>query len=246
MELLILAAGTGSRLSPQTDHLPKCLLAIENDVTILDHQLGLAKNLGIKTVTIVIGFQHELIEKALEKAKPFFEKIITVYNPFFETTNNLVSLWLGFDGINDTVLMMNGDSVLNLNILRSCVSVSNDIIIPISKKDSYDTDDTKLALDSSGHILEISKKIPPEKISAEWMGVCLFPRDKIKDVKAIIESKIRQPELLKAYPHYLSVFNELIAQNHVLKTKVFDSYSWAEIDYQFDLDDVRAHVKRYR
>lgn len=246
MELLILAAGMGSRLSPQTDHLPKCLLPIENDVSILDHQLGLAKDLGIKTVTIVIGFQHELIEKALENAKPSFEKLITIYNPFFETTNNLVSLWLGFKGINDTVLMMNGDSVLNLDILRSCVSVSSDIIIPISKKDSYDADDTKLTLDSAGHILEISKKIPPEKISAEWMGVCLFPRDKIKDVKAIIEIKIRQPDLLKAYPHYLSVFNELIAQNHLLKTKIFDSYSWAEIDYQFDLDDVRAHVKRYR
>ena len=246
MELLILAAGTGSRLSPQTDHLPKCLLMIDNGVTILDHQLGLAKELGIKTVTIVIGFQHELIAKALDKAKPLFDEIITVYNPFFETTNNLVSLWLGFNQVNDTVLMMNGDSVLNVNILRSFVNISHGIIIPISKKDSYDADDTKLVLDSSGNILEISKKIPPEKISAEWMGVCLFPKDKIENVKSIIESKIRQPELLKAYPHYLSVFNELISQNHVLKTKVVDSHSWAEIDYQFDLDDVRAHIKRYR
>ena len=246
MELLILAAGVGSRLAPQTDHLPKCLLEIDTGVTILDHQLELADALGIKKVTVVSGFQSGLLEEAIKKAGHRFENISLVYNPFYENTNNLVSLWLGINRINDTFIMMNGDSILNCKILETIVTGSAEIKVPISKKEVYDADDTKLILDQAGNILEIGKNIPSDQISAEWMGVCLFPKEKICFLKEMVEKKIRVPELLKAYPHYLSVFNGLIAEGHKLTTEDFDPLLWAEVDYQFDLDDVRSHISRYR
>ena len=246
MELLILAAGTGSRLSPHTDHLPKCLLPIDGDVTILDHQLELAQSLGITRIKIVVGYQFEQIEAKLDSFRPYFDDITTVYNPFFETTNNLVSLWLGVSQIEDSFIMMNGDSILNVKILKSCLSNNKGVLIPISRKSSYDADDTKVILDSNDNILQIGKKIEPEHISAEWMGVSFFSKDMIFDLKEIIDQKIKRPALLKSYPHYLCVFNELVERGFKLNTKLFDETFWSEVDYQFDLDDVRSHIRRYR
>ena len=44
----ILAGGYGKRLKPITDHIPKALVEITDNYTIMDRQLFDFKNIGIK------------------------------------------------------------------------------------------------------------------------------------------------------------------------------------------------------
>lgn len=245
MNLVILAAGHGSRLSPTTDNIPKCLLPIDQSVTILDHQLGIAKQCGINKVMIVVGYRAEAIEEHISRYKDDFEELGTLYNPFYRTTNNLVSFWVALGFLGEDFVMMNGDTIPNKTILESILAADKEFVVPISKKSLYDSDDTKLILEGDS-ISQIGKTIDLEDVDAEWMGICAVRGDGCRKIREKINEVIRIPSLLVDYPHYLSVFQGLIDDGSTMDTITFESDFWAEIDYQVDLDFVRANIRRYR
>jgi len=59
----ILCGGYGKRLKPLTDQVPKPLLEIKDDYTILDKQILQFKYAGIKKVVLLCGHLHEKIKE---------------------------------------------------------------------------------------------------------------------------------------------------------------------------------------
>ncbi len=59
----ILAGGYGKRLKPITDNIPKALIEIRENYTIMDRQLLDFKNSGIMDVYILSGYLSEKIEE---------------------------------------------------------------------------------------------------------------------------------------------------------------------------------------
>ena len=53
---MVLAAGAGRRLRPDTDGLPKALLPVDGPVTILDIALRNLAAVGLRDVTVVVGY----------------------------------------------------------------------------------------------------------------------------------------------------------------------------------------------
>ena len=67
---MVLAAGAGSRLQPWTDTLPKTLLAVDGDRSILDVTLANLKHVGLEEAVIVTGYASERVAErvpALER-----------------------------------------------------------------------------------------------------------------------------------------------------------------------------------
>ena len=60
---MILCGGFGKRLRPVTETVPKPLVEISDDYTILDKQLFDFKNAGVNEVYLLAGFLHEKIEE---------------------------------------------------------------------------------------------------------------------------------------------------------------------------------------
>ena len=56
---LVLAAGAGRRLRPYTDTLPKALVPVDGDTTIMDISLRNLAAAGLTDVTIVVGYRAE-------------------------------------------------------------------------------------------------------------------------------------------------------------------------------------------
>ncbi len=69
MQAVILAAGTGSRLRPLTEHIPKPLVPVSfrggRVVTIIDKIINQVKAAGIKDVFVVVNYKKEMIQKYL-------------------------------------------------------------------------------------------------------------------------------------------------------------------------------------
>src|SRR5215208_6169725 len=109
---MVLAAGAGRRLGPDTAELPKTLLAVDGDRTILDVGLGNFAAVGLEEAVIVTGFAAERIDELLpELSRRHGLRLETVYNLRALEWNNAYSLWCAREHFGRGVLLANGDTV---------------------------------------------------------------------------------------------------------------------------------------
>ncbi len=59
---LVLAAGAGSRLGALTEDVPKTLLPVDGERTILDVALGNLRRAGLDDAVVVTGFAAERLQ----------------------------------------------------------------------------------------------------------------------------------------------------------------------------------------
>jgi choline kinase len=116
MQGVILAAGIGSRLRPLTNENPKCLIEVLNK-PILEYQLNSYKNANVKDVIVVVGYLYEKIEEYFEANEYPSMNIQLIQNRRFECTNNMYSLWIAKDFIDNEFILSNGDVIFDPLIL---------------------------------------------------------------------------------------------------------------------------------
>jgi L-glutamine-phosphate cytidylyltransferase len=81
---IIVAAGRGSRLGPETEEIPKCMVKVAGK-PILHHQLDALSAAGVRDVVVVRGYRGTLIDGGRHKLR-------FVENPEWERNNILTSL----------------------------------------------------------------------------------------------------------------------------------------------------------
>ena len=66
MKVLILAAGTSTRLMPKTKEVPKTLLELKENVKIIDKIIETCYQHGLKEFSIVTGHGHDHVKNTLD------------------------------------------------------------------------------------------------------------------------------------------------------------------------------------
>jgi choline kinase len=125
---IILAAGTGTRLKPLTDHAPKCLTEI-NGTPILLNALQNLSAVGIKDCTIVGGYFSDKIKNTIGST---FDDISVNYllNKHYASTNDMYSLWLARHVLSKGALLLEGDIFFRAATLKRAIT-------QIGNKSSY-------------------------------------------------------------------------------------------------------------
>ena len=95
---VILAAGAGTRFVPLSLEQPKGLFEV-NGEKLIDRQIVQLQEAGIKDITVVLGYKKEMLYYLEEK---YGAKL--VFNPYFNTKNNIESLCLAKNFIGDTYI----------------------------------------------------------------------------------------------------------------------------------------------
>ena len=106
---LVLAAGAGRRLRPYTDELPKALIPVDGETTILDIALANLAASDLREVAVVVGYKSTAVEErkqALERRHGV--RLRLVHNDKAETWNNAYSLWTARDVMSEGALLVNG------------------------------------------------------------------------------------------------------------------------------------------
>ncbi|MEM2415022.1 MAG: sugar phosphate nucleotidyltransferase [Thermoproteota archaeon] len=112
----ILCGGYSKRLWPLTNVLPKVLLEISNGYTIMDRQLNQLKNVGIKDVYLLAGY---LYEKIKERYGEEWNGLRIHYFVEEEPGGTIYAINNLLGNIeSDFYLVMNGDIVTDINLLR--------------------------------------------------------------------------------------------------------------------------------
>ena len=103
---IIMAAGKGTRMRPVTLHTPKPLVKVNGERMIDSVIEALHKN-GISEIYIVVGYlkdQFEILPKEYENVK-------LIENPFYDTCNNISSLYVARDYIENAIIL-DGDQII--------------------------------------------------------------------------------------------------------------------------------------
>ena len=112
---LLLAAGTGSRLYPLTQNAPKCLTVV-NGRSILERMVSSLDKQGFKRLVVITGYMEEHIRAFLGDRVGGIE-IDYVFSPLYKTTNNIYSLWMARDVIDEPFLLLESDLVFDESLL---------------------------------------------------------------------------------------------------------------------------------
>src|SRR4051812_48755783 len=117
---LVLAAGAGRRLRPYTDTLPKALVPVSGETTVLDLTLGNFAEVGLNDAAIVVGYRKEaLYERQSALEQKYGVKLHLVENDKAEEWNNAYSLWCARDVLAEGVILANGDTVHPVSVERT-------------------------------------------------------------------------------------------------------------------------------
>jgi len=207
MKLIIIAAGSGKRLWPLTKNTPKPLILLDDGTTILERQiLNAVKSKLFDEIIIIVGYKYEQIEAKIVHYKDDIN-ISTVYNPFFDISNSLVSVWSSSHRmLEDDFMITNGDNIFSDNVFSGINSSNSEVIqLTVSKKDSYDEDDMKI-ITENGKFSKVSKEIPADVANCESVGLALVKGDKTRRLfVGKILNMIKDKKHLDSYWH--EIFN---------------------------------------
>ena len=241
MKAIILSAGQGSRLLPHTQDLPKCLLSVDGTTSLLGWQLDQLQTAGITNAVVVTGFYSEKVDAEL---KNHSLPTRTIFNPFFKVADNLGSVWMAREEMDEDFILINGDTVFTKSVPeRLLEKAQNDsITVTISFKDSFDDDDMKV-VENNGRLLAISKKLQTTDVNAESIGMICFRGKGAGLFQKTVEDKMHNQDSLKNY--YLSIINEL-ANTDTINIADVGQNEWCEVDFPSDLERMRKIVQSWK
>jgi choline kinase len=240
MKAIILSAGQGHRLLPLTRNMPKCLLPVQGDRSILDYQLHTLAQSGVEEVLVAVGFGAAAVQERLNGCSIGDLKVRTLFNPFYAHSDNLVTAWLARAEFDGDFLLLNGDTLFGPGLLdRVLAAPPSPISISIHQKPTYDDDDMKVSLSSNGCVSRIAKTIAPNETDAESIGLIRFQQNGAERFVAALESAIRHESALRDW--YLSAINQ-IAERSPIDAVDITGHWWDEVDSITDLERARTNL----
>jgi choline kinase len=226
---LLLAAGTGSRLYPLTQNAPKCLTMV-NGRSILERLISSLNLHGFNRLVVVTGYMEKQIRNFLGNQVGGV-KIDYIFNPLYDTTNNIYSLWMARKVINEPFLLLESDLVFDISLLDTMLLPDR---IAVAKMQPW----------MNGTCVTIDKY---KRVKALLVGdVESFGETKYKTVNIYSISLASWCRIVKQLDKYISegevqdyyeiVFAEMISDGTLSFDSVsFDSKPWCEIDTIEDL-----------
>ena len=116
MKAVILAAGRGSRLKPLTNRAPKCLVRLHGK-PIMQRQLESLDRAGFRECVVVVGYRGDQVEYQFGPGFRNLE-LTYVYNDRYDDTNNIYSLWLARNHLDDDILLLESDLIFEDGLLE--------------------------------------------------------------------------------------------------------------------------------
>lgn len=250
MRAVILAAGQGERLRPLTDDKPKCLVAVAGK-PILHRQINVLRDTGISDITLIGGYQKQVLQKAGDE---FGVKFLS--NDNYQTTNMVTTLFTARELMtkDEDLLICYGDIIYERRVLDAVLNSKEPISIAIDKEwrrlwelrmDDPLSDAETLRLDENGKILELGQKPNSyDDIQGQYMGLIKVSASSLPefvnvydnlDKKALYESKSFDQMYMTAFIQHL-----INAGWHVQSVPVENG--WLEVD---TLDDLNAYEELY-
>jgi choline kinase len=244
---MVLAAGAGRRLRPYTDTLPKALVPVDGDTTILDIGLRNLAEVGLTDVTVVVGYRAEAVEsRKADLEKRHGVSLTLVHNDKAEEWNNCYSLWLAREHFASGALLVNGDTVHPVEVERKLLAAAEHdgaagVLLALDETKTLDEEEMKVTLDERGLMRRITKLMSPEEADGEYIGATLIQPAAAGALATALEATWRRdPDL-----YYEDGYQTLVDTGGAVGVAPIGPLPWVEVDNHDDLARAREIACHY-
>jgi len=240
MKAIIIAAGSGQRISKDLKSIPKSLINV-NGKTIIDYQIRVLKQAGINDITIITG-------KFGEKFK--IKNIHYVKDSNHQNHDILGSLMEARKFLKDDVIVLYSDIIFEFKIIQQILDSKENISIAIDnnweqhyvgRTEHPKSEAENVLINEEKKIVKIGKNIENKNHNVgEFLGIVKFSEQGGNIFVKKYEEKFEKNNdkfdnavpILKAY--LTDMLQELINQGIKIEP-IFISGNWCEIDTIQDL-----------
>src|SRR3989338_1785536 len=241
MKAIILAAGSGTRMGNYAQDIPKGMLTFAGH-TLIERQIRLFQNAGIKEIIIVTGYKSQKIK---------YKGVAYYHNQNYKSTNMIETLVCAEKELNTDLVVSYSDILYRGELLKAVTHNSGDIIVSADKDwrkywmmryGTTETDLETLPVSENGKISEIGKPVrSPKGIKYRYIGLLKFSQKGIKQLLGYYHSKKAKNEkwkqsgnmFLKGY--MTDMLHELIESKMDIQAEITKG-NWFEFDTSKDYE----------
>ncbi|MFD3942069.1 sugar phosphate nucleotidyltransferase [Streptomyces sp. NPDC058579] len=242
---LVLAAGAGRRLRPYTDTLPKALVPVDGETTVLDLTLKNFAEVGLTEVAIVVGYRKEAVYARKEALEAQYGVSITLIdNDKAEEWNNAYSLWCAREVLKRGVILANGDTVHPVSVEKTLLAARGDgqkIILALDTVKNLADEEMKVITAEGKGVQKITKLMDPATATGEYIGVTLIEPEAAEALADALKATFeRDPDL-----YYEDGYQKLVDDGFTIDVAPIGDVKWVEIDNHDDLAKGREIACQY-
>ena len=242
MQAIILAAGMGRRLGELTKENTKCMVPV-NGVRLIDRLLGQLSQLNLNRVIIVVGYQGQKLMDYIGHRYDGKLKIEFADNPIYDKTNNIYSLSIVKDKLQeDDTLLIESDLIFSDRLFPMLLDNPYPNLALVAKYELW-MDGTMVRLDEDQNIVNFVSKE-----AFDYADVNSY-------YKTVNIYKLSREFLQHQYVPFLDAYTKAVGNNeyyenvlriisllnsHNMKALPIGNERWYEIDDKQDLDIAEA------
>jgi choline kinase len=240
---LVLAAGAGRRLQPLTDDLPKTLLPVDGERTILDIALANLKHAGLDGVAVVTGFAaHRIDDRRRALEQDHGVNLELVFNDKAEEWNNAYSLWIAREHLRGGAILVNGDTVHPASVEETVLAARGPaIVLAADTEKALGEEEMKLHVTDDGFMDRINKALDPSTAAGEYIGVTLIEGAAADPLADALEATWKRDTDL----YYEDGYQEFADRGGRIGIAPIGQADWVEVDDHDDLARAREVACRY-
>tara|TARA_B110000027_G_C16115339_1_gene299818 strand:+ start:1216 stop:1953 length:738 start_codon:yes stop_codon:yes gene_type:complete len=234
-QIIILAAGQGTRLMPLTIDKPKTMVMV-NGKPLIDYIFSTFDPNLIKNVAIVVGHCGQIIK---DHFKNSFKDISIDYveNEIHDKTNSTYSLWLAKRYMKDDIIIINADTIFHKDILSNLMNSSYESGLAIDDTLSPPLPEEAMKATIKDKVItDVSKTILSENTDGDAIGMYKFSGVGLKILIEELDNLINNSVTDKLFT--------FAVQRILKKTKIYsittEGKPWIEVDDANDLNDAKT------
>lgn len=238
MQVVLLAAGLGSRLGELTERLPKALITVGGE-TLLARAVRFAERLRPSEIIVVGGFGFTGVVSEVERLRgAVAPPLVLAHNESFRD-GNLLSLLTARPHVREDFLLMNVDHVYRPGIADVVAPPADEITAFVDHDRHLGPDDMKVERDARGRVHAIAKTLTT--FDCGYVGMTRVPGAALPRYWAAAESVLAEAGRAS---HVERILAHLAASPHPPACRDISGIGWLEVDVRDERDLADTTIRR--
>ncbi|MFD1428559.1 phosphocholine cytidylyltransferase family protein [Kroppenstedtia sanguinis] len=230
MKVVILAAGVGSRLRPETDDKPKAMIQV-NGKPLVQYQVESVRKAGFADEDIFVlgGYKMERIQEHFAGSGIRF-----IFNPNYESMNNIYSFLLT-EEVGDDILLINSDDFFDERLIPLLLDAEAPTAILVDRTKTLTEEAMRVQVDGEDRLTWINKKMALDEADGEYIGISRLARPELKTLYQTARNMINNGE---SDAWYENVYEACASDLKIIGVDT-QGHPWVEIDDFNDLETAK-------